>query len=134
MKADAQTEAAVLAVLDAFNTAVATGARDAVLDLFTPDPDVFLLASEAGERAIGRAELERFFSRAFARPVAFSWTWDAGIVSAAGPVAWVALDATVHMTSERGTQRAPYRITAVLERRGDRWLLAQYHGSEPAPG
>jgi hypothetical protein len=56
-------------------------------------------------------------------------------------MAWVALDTTVHMSSERGVKSAPYRITAVLERRGGRggrggrgarWLLAQYHGSEPA--
>ena len=127
-----------MAVLDEFNNAVTTRNLDKVLDLFKPDPDVFLLGSEAGESATGREELESFFRRVFSRDVAFSWTWKEWIVSAKGQVAWVALDTTVHMSSERGVKSAPYRITAVLEhrggrgRRGARWLLAQYHGSEPA--
>lgn len=49
-----------------------------------------------------------------------------------GPVAWVTLETTVNISGEQGLKSAPYRITAVLERRGGRWLLAQYHGSEPA--
>jgi uncharacterized protein (TIGR02246 family) len=134
MKADLQTEAAVMAVLDDFNDAVATRNFNKVLGLFTSDQDVFLLASEAGERAIGREELESFFRRAFSRSAAYSWTWREWIVSASGPVAWVALDATVHMSDEQGVRSAPYRITVVLERRGGKWLLVQYHGSEPAQG
>lgn len=124
-----------MSVLGEFNNAVATRNLNKVLDLFTFDPDVFLPGSEAGERATGRDELESFFRRIFSRDVAFSWTWKVWIVSAKGPVAWVALDATVHMSGEQGVKSAPYRITAVLERRGGRgarWLLAQYHGSEPA--
>jgi ketosteroid isomerase-like protein len=153
MKADAQTEAAVMAVLDEFNNAVVTRNLNKVLDLFTSDPDVFLLGSEAGERATGPQELESFFRRVFSREVAFSWAWKEWNFSASAKcsVAWVALDATVHMSgeSEQGVtvKSAPYRITAVLERRsgqggrggkggkggrGARWLLAQYHGSEPA--
>jgi len=132
MKADARTEAAVMAVLAEFNDAVATGNLNKALELFTSDPDVFLLASEEGEKATGREELESFFKRVFSRDVAYSWTWKEWIVSAKGSVAWVALDARVHMSSEQGVKSAPYRITAVLERRGEKWLLAQYHGSEPA--
>jgi hypothetical protein len=82
MKADAQTEAAVMAVPDEFNNAVATRNLNKVLDLFTFDPDVFLLGSEAVESATGREELESFFRRVFSRDVAFSWTRNEWIVSA----------------------------------------------------
>jgi ketosteroid isomerase-like protein len=49
-------------------------------------------------------------------------------------VAWVAADATFKM--QAGGQRfaIPARLTAVLEKRENRWLLAQAHFSAPMAG
>ena len=55
-------------------------------------------------------------------------------VSPAGSVAWVASDATVHAKVEGQEIHLPARMTAVLERRGDRWLILQLHGSLPTAG
>jgi hypothetical protein len=55
-------------------------------------------------------------------------------VSAAGHVARVAADATVHVTVEGQELHLPARLTAVPELSNDEWLIRQLHGSLPASG
>jgi len=125
MYANARVEAEVLSTVDGFNDAISRKDVDATLSLFAPDPDVFLMGSEADEVATGPDEIRRHLQRIFARPVTYRWDWKSRKVSAAASVAWVAADASV-------TGAHPYRITVVLEKRDGRWLLMQFHGSEPA--
>ena len=54
------------------------------------------------------------------------------VVSEAGPVAWVAGRATVQARIDGQDLTLTGRFTAVLEQRGDRWLLMQTHFSLPA--
>ena len=49
-----------------------------------------------------------------------------------GDLAWFFADGQVVLSSGTEQRRAPYRITGVLERHGDRWLWRQFHGSEPS--
>jgi hypothetical protein len=37
----------------------------------------------------------------------------------------------VVLTTAQEQRKAPYRISGVLERHGERWLWRQYNGSEP---
>jgi hypothetical protein len=46
-----------------------------------------------------------------------------------GNVAWVTGEGTYRLTT--GGAELPYRLTAVLERRRDRWLWQVFSGSEP---
>jgi ketosteroid isomerase-like protein len=132
VKATQDVEATVIAVLNEFNDAISARDLERVLALFAPDEDTFLMGSEAGEMATGPGELQELFRRIFARSGSFSWTWNSKLVSTAGSTAWVALDSVVHYSEASRVRNLPYRITAVLEQRGDKWLLAQFHGSEPA--
>jgi ketosteroid isomerase-like protein len=110
MQSDADVQSQVRQVLERFNHFVSTKNMQ-VLAEFAPGDAVLLIGSEAGEVASGRAELQAFFARIFAREATFSWEWDRIDASRAGDVA--------------------YRISGVLERHGERWLWRQYHGSEP---
>jgi ketosteroid isomerase-like protein len=56
------------------------------------------------------------------------------MVSAAGNVAWAAADAVFKATVAGQELSLPARVTAVLEKRGDQWLVVQSHFSLPAPG
>jgi len=131
MRADRETEKAVLAVLDAFNDTLGRRDIEATLALFVPDADVTLVGSEAGETATGPSELRSFFERIFARPGTFCFEWRSCTVSARGDVAWFFADTAARYTEHEHVATVSYRTTGILERREDRWLFVQYHGSEP---
>ncbi len=134
MKADAMTEAAVKAVLDQVAEGYATRNLDTLRAAFAPDPDVVMYGTGADEKRIGleaiQAQAERDWSQAEATSIAYGWT----IVSAAGSVAWVATDAAFNLKAGGQEMTLPARMTFVLERRGDRWLIVQTHVSLPAAG
>jgi ketosteroid isomerase-like protein len=130
MQSDAEVRSQVCEVLERFNDLVSTQNLQ-VLAEFAPGDEVLLVGSDAGEVATGRQELEAFFARIFARDTTFSWEWDRISVSHAGDLAWFFADGRVVLSTAKEQRRAPYRITGVLERHGERWLWRQYHGSEP---
>lgn len=131
MKADDETGREVLGVLRAFNDRLAARDLEGMLGLFVSDPDVSLVGSEAGEIAFGPSELRAFFQRLFARPGTFRFEWRTCRVSAGRDVAWFFADSLAHYSEPGNAASVPYRTTGVLARRGDRWRLAHYHGSEP---
>jgi ketosteroid isomerase-like protein len=131
MQPDDAIQQQVLGVLGAFNDQLAARDLGGVLGLFVSDPDVTLVGSEAGEIAVGPGELRAFFERIFARAGTFRFEWRTCRVSAEGDVAWFFADAIAHYGEPEGVASVPYRTTGVLKRRGDRWVLAHYHGSEP---
>jgi class 3 adenylate cyclase/ketosteroid isomerase-like protein len=132
MKADAKTEAAVMARLHRFAEAYTKRDLDGFLGLFAPDSDVVVFGTGADEKRIGLTEvaalLERDWSQTDTQSLEFGWI----SVSAAGSVAWVAADMTAHVILGGQEMSYPGRLTAVLEQRGDRWLFAQTHFSLPA--
>jgi ketosteroid isomerase-like protein len=131
MQADAAVDSQVRAVLKRFNDLVFN--RDLqVLAEFAPGGEVLLIGSEAGEIASDRQELETFFKRVFSRQAAFSWEWERIEISHAGDLAWFFAEGQVILTSAGERRRAPYRVSGILQRHGQRWLWRQYHGSEPA--
>jgi uncharacterized protein (TIGR02246 family) len=131
MKADATTEKAVMKVLQDINNSCASKNVQQVLDLFADDADVVLLGSEEGEKAIGRIELEGQFRRLFSRPMTYSFEWKWHSVSVEDSVAWVVAEMLVHARTSDQHQSSPYRLTLVLVKRGDKWLIMHWHSSEP---
>ncbi|HET9591111.1 MAG TPA: nuclear transport factor 2 family protein [Anaerolineales bacterium] len=134
MKADATTETAVRAVLD--KVAEAYGKRDITLlsSAFAPDPDVVMYGTGADEKRLGlgeiQAQAERDWSQTDSAEVTYEWT----SISAAGPVAWAAADASFRLKADGQEMALPARITFVLEHRGGQWLIVQAHFSFPASG
>lgn len=134
MRADAMTEAAVKAVLN--KVAEGYAKRDLALlrAAFAPDPDVVMYGTGADEKRVGLAEIqaqaERDWSQTEAAGVTYGWT----SVSAAGSVAWAATDATFRLKTGGQEMTLPARITFVLEKRGEEWLIVQAHFSFPSAG
>jgi len=132
MKADAKTKAEVMAVLNKFLEANEKKNWDNLQALFAPDPDVVMIGVH--EKSVGMAEIKAFVKRSWSQTktgsIEYGWT----SVSTAGAVAWVAADSTVHTKVGGQEMSSPTRITAVLEKRGDKWLIVQFHHSVPAAG
>jgi uncharacterized protein (TIGR02246 family) len=130
MKADAQTEAAMVGMLDSFCSAFQARDAEAVMRLFAPDPDVVVVTSEESLLR-GPAELQVFL-RAYAQgPTTYSWSWDRLEVSAAHAVAWLLAEGTETAATQAGEQKHSYRMTMVCEKCNGQWLLLQVHGSSP---
>jgi uncharacterized protein (TIGR02246 family) len=124
------TGPAIRDLLERLNQGFARQDVQHILDLFASDPEIVYLGSEAGETAIGPRQLRTLLEALFARPETYQWRWGQLHVSVIGQLAWLSTEATLQVQG-RERLELPYRITLVLQRRGDNWLVVHYHGSEP---
>ena len=133
MKADAQTEAALLEILESFCSGFAARDAEGVMRLFAGDPDVVMVTSE--EALLRGPDEIRAFLQCYARGTAtYSWTWDRHEASAAGAVGWLLAEGMETAAAEGHEEEHPYRMSVVCENRDGRWLLVQIHGSSPHHG
>jgi len=130
VKPDTANEAELIEVLERFCSGFASRDAEAVMGLFAPHPDLVVVTSEESLLR-GTVELRRFLNRYVEGPRTYSWEWDRHEVSTAGSVAWLLAEGTETAASEDRVEQHAYRMTMVLERREDRWLLRQVHGSSP---
>jgi uncharacterized protein (TIGR02246 family) len=124
------TEVELIGILDRFCSGFADRDADAVIRVFAPDSDVVVVTSE-DSLLRGPVELRRFLDRYVEGPTTYSWKWIRHDVSMAGSVAWLLAEGTETAATEDGVEQHLYRMTMVLERREDRWLVKQVHGSSP---
>lgn len=126
-------ERQVLAAFDDLDRALERCDRAAVEALWVTDEDLTFWGSAAPETAVGRDGLRELLDLLDGVPGSFSLTWGARRVRVSGDVAWVNAEgvATWERPGER-VARPAYRLTAILVRRGGRWLWHTHHGSEPA--
>ena len=134
MRADPTIEAAVVNVVKQGFEAFTKRDLDAVLAFFAPDPDVIVIGTGGDEKCVGLAEIRNIFERAFAQfeEASFEFGWHS--VSASGSVALLATDVTLYVKTGDRQISEQVRLTVVLEQRGDRWLIIQWHDSLPAAG
>jgi ketosteroid isomerase-like protein len=130
VKPDGAIETELIEVLERFCSGFADRDAETVMRLFAPDPGVVVVTSEE-PLLRGPVKLRRFLDRYVGGPTTYSWEWDRHDVSIAGSVAWLLAEGTEAAATEDRLEQHPYRMTMVLERREDRWLLTQVHGSSP---
>jgi len=134
MRADPKTEAAVVNIVKQGFEAFTKRDLDAVLAFFAPDPDVIVIGTGGDEKGVGLAEIRNILGRAIAQfeEASFKFGWHS--VSAAGSVVMLAADVTLYVKTSDRQITEQIRLTVVLEQRGDRWLIIQWHDSLPAAG
>ena len=120
----------VISVLERFCSAFTERDAEAVMRLFAPDHDVVVVTSE-DPLLRGSRELHAFLERYVNGATTYSWRWDRHDVSAAGSLAWLLAEGIETAATADAAEQHHYRMTMVLERRGERWLLMQVHGSSP---
>lgn len=134
MKAEASTEAAVVAVIRNWLEAYAGHDLDGLMALFSPVSEVVVIGTGPDEKRIGVEAIRLQFERDYAQSSAIRAELGWYSVSAAPGVAWIAADTLFWVTAGGIETGFPLRLTAVLEQWQGRWLVAQWHVSAPAAG
>jgi len=134
MRADPKTEAAVVNIVKQGLEAFTKKDLDALLAFFAPDPDVIVIGTGGDEKGVGLVEIRNILGRAFTQfeEASFGFGWHS--VSATDSVAMLAADVTLYVKTGDRQITEQIRLTVVLEQRGDRWLIMQWHDSLPAAG
>jgi uncharacterized protein (TIGR02246 family) len=130
VRADAQTEAELLEILERFCCGFAATDAEGVVQLFAPDADVVMVTSEESLLR-GPDDVGAFLHRYVQGTTRYSWTWDSCDVSAAGEVGWLLAEGTETSAAEGREEKHPFRMSVVCEKRNGRWFLVQIHGSSP---
>ena len=100
-----------------------------VLDLFADDAALF--GSDAGEFAVGRADVREFLTEIFAEPVTYGWTWDHPVAGRHGDVVWFVADGHAILEGEGAPPPVPYRLSGVLLQVNGGWRFALFNGAQP---
>jgi class 3 adenylate cyclase/ketosteroid isomerase-like protein len=127
MRPDPRTEAEVKAVLARIVDAAERRDVDGAVALFATDDDVFLYGTGVDETRKGPAEVREQIQRDLSQSDASSWTLGQQSISSAGDVAWTAGDVLIRVVLDDRTVEFPHRMTLVLERRNQKWLVMQMH-------
>lgn len=130
MLANAETKWAVLKAFNALIDHIANGRLKETMACFSDDGDVALFGSEQSDTSIGPDAIREHMAEIYARPYRILFDLQPGKVSARGNVAWVTAEGTYRLST--ADERLPYRLTAIMERQGERWLWRVFSGSSPA--
>jgi hypothetical protein len=95
------------------------------------DPDVCVFDTEPGQKSIWLNAIETLLTSDWARYEASSYKINWISISAAWVVAWIASEVHFKVKSKGRNIISPCYVTAVLEKRGDKWLIMQDHFSIP---
>jgi ketosteroid isomerase-like protein len=128
MHAHPTTEAAVRAVLDRLAEVYVTRDVSELRAIFAADPEIVMFTPGA-ERVAGIADIAAKAESDWARSEAATLTYRRTTVSAAGPVAWAAVDADFTVRAGGAETTAPVHITFILERRQGEWRIVHAHYS-----
>ena len=127
MKADAKTEKEVMIVWLKFLEAYSARDMDSLLATMSSDSSVVSMGTGSDERRVGLKEIKTQIIRDWAQSEAATveMTWNQ--VSAAGTVAWIASEGIFKAKIGGKKVDFPCRLSAVLQKQKDQWLLMQTH-------
>lgn len=131
MKANYATEKAIMAVLEEFAESYAKQDLKTIMSLVSTDDDIIMYGTNADEKRIGFKEIKAQFERDWSQieEPAFEYKWIS--ISASGNVSWAAIDAVFKAKLSGQNLNFPLRVTKILEKKGDKWLIVHAHFSFP---
>ena len=132
MKADAQAEAEIKALVEDVWKEYARKNLEACMSLWTSDPDLVAIGTGVDELRLGPEELRRGLRRDFEQAENIEITTEWLRISAAENVAWSAANVQLTATVNGETATLPCRLTNVYEKRNGTWRIMLLHLSLPA--
>ena len=104
------------------------------MECLAPDADLVLYGTGADEKRIGPEQIQSQVERDWAQTesIAISFPWSS--ISAAGTVAWAAMDGAFKLRAGGQDMTIHGRASFVLEKRDGKWLIVDAHFSTAASG
>lgn len=134
MKPDAHTTEEIEATIKKLAEAYKVRSLKDFMECFVPDEDVVIIGTGSDEKRIGtdqiRAQVERDWAQTESLEISVDWK----SISAAGAVAWAAVEGAFKVRAGGQAWVLPARGSFVLEKRGGKWLIVHLHFSMPAAG
>jgi ketosteroid isomerase-like protein len=118
----AEVKSEVRQALQRWNDLAGAGDLAAFMSQFDDGADLLVVGSDKGEVFQGRAAIEGWLGKLLAGN-RFGWQMDRVDIDANGDTAWAFVEGSMTVRALSGKVRGttPYRFTAVLVKRGDRW-------------
>ncbi len=132
MKADQKTCEEVTLTLRGMFEAYAKRDLNGVLAFWAPDPDIRLIGSGADEKSVGVNGFAKILRRDWEQSDSASVELSNVAVSTADSVSWFTADITFHGKVHVDSFVMLGRLTGVLVKQGDNWMLVQMHFSVPS--
>ena len=130
MNTDSQVIAEINAFIEKFIKAYPKKNVDDYLSLFAKDENLVMFGT--GEKWVGYEDYKSAPQKDKDKFEEISITFDWKKINYHGQIAWLAAEVTVNLTIEGQTLSLPARLTGVLKKEGDEWLITQGHISTPA--
>lgn len=125
-------EAGIRRCLERLNEVMTYKNVDSAMSIWDAGENISLIGSDSGEVYIGRANVVEFFRMICRFSFTFSFDLDHVTIDHDGGMAWVFVDGKmVHHLKDGRTSKVPYRITAVMVKRGEEWRWRVFSGSIP---
>lgn len=118
--------------LEAWANAYSQRDVDRAMSFIDTDENAVFFGSGVDERRVGWSELKKGLERDLAQAESISITTPHMTISINGAVAWTISDCVFDVISQGKQIRLNGRLTTILEKQGDRWLIKHLHFSLPA--
>ncbi|HEX9252781.1 MAG TPA: nuclear transport factor 2 family protein [Ignavibacteriaceae bacterium] len=122
----------IRASLNKLNEVLATKDLKTVMSIYDDSDDITVIGSDSGEVFIGRSQVQKFMKIIISMPFVFSFVMEPVTISFDQNIAWVFVDGKMVHTRDNGKiSKFPYRIMAVMVKRGNEWKWKVFSGSIP---
>lgn len=129
MNTSMETDEAVFRTLREFADAYSKRDLEKILKTYAPDPDVVCIGTGTNQICVGSAEVKAEFEREFARPEMLRIIPNWGKITVKGHIAWVTTNCMAEFSNNGQDETFIGCFTAILERRGQKWLFVHSHFS-----
>ena len=131
MNTDSQVITEINNFIEKFIKAYPKNDVDEYLSLFAKDENLVVFGTEDGEKWVGYEDYKSAPQKDKDKFGEISITFDWKKINYHGQIAWFAAEVTVNLIIEGQKVSVPARVTGVLKKEGDEWLIKQGHISSP---
>lgn len=132
MEAEDQVKNEIIGLLENYAQAYKDKDLEGIMRLFVEDDDLVVIGTGYDEWVNGKSELRSGFERDMGQADSVNVKFRNILISAAGNVTWLSGHMNMEAIVEGQEIFLPGRLSAVLEKRNNKWLFTHLHYSLPA--
>ncbi len=132
MKADEKTQSEIMEVLNEYAKAYLDKDIESMMSLFVDNSDFVAIGTGKDEWINGHKQLEKGFRRDFSQTDNIEIVFEKVTISNNGRISWLSAIMIINAEISGEEVILSGRLSMVLEKREDQWLITHIHFSLPA--